>query len=163
MHCGQNTESPNVKLVVHNVLGFKSLRQTVAGGSTVQLILNLSTRWRWVVNLTPRRNSLRYPLSKRLGGAVGVACLTSGSHPRRCVRPVNWSFVSVSSVLSWQERNTEWNMWAHQRKTQPVLVKNSNPNFLTHFNSTVRFFFLNFNGSTCAFLIIYNSVPTDAL
>jgi len=39
-------------------------------------VLNLGTRWRWVVSFTfrpfyPREKSLRYPLRRRLGGRDG--------------------------------------------------------------------------------------------
>jgi len=40
------------------------------------LIVNLGTRWRWVVSFTPRPLYLRYPLDKRLGRRGGglVSC-----------------------------------------------------------------------------------------
>jgi len=34
-------------------------------------ILNLGTRWRWVVNSTSSENNPQYPLVRRLGGPQG--------------------------------------------------------------------------------------------
>jgi hypothetical protein len=61
---------------MYPVLNSTSHHEDVGNGHTASSILNLSTRWRWVVNFTPscftpgeRGPPPQYPLERRLGGS----------------------------------------------------------------------------------------------
>jgi hypothetical protein len=66
--------------------------------STDPHILNYGTKWRWVVNITPRPIYPQYPLNTRMGGRHGRSThswkrksLTPTGFERRTVQPVAYS------------------------------------------------------------------------
>jgi hypothetical protein len=88
--------------------------KTWGRGGTAQHILNLGTRWRWVVSFTPRafhprRKNPRYPLNRRLGGPQSRSesggeekkslCPCRESYPGRPARSLVTNLTELSRLL----------------------------------------------------------------
>jgi hypothetical protein len=70
---------------ISNIVSVHAMEVCTGSRGIAVLILNLGTRWRWVVNVTPRplypwERSARYTLKRRLGGLyrVGLKNLNLG-------------------------------------------------------------------------------------
>jgi hypothetical protein len=89
-------------------------------GGTAPRILNLDTRWRWVVSFTPtplylRGKSHQYPLSRRLGGPhilSGRGGKEKNSQPRQEFHASRLarSLVSILTELPRLRRDVMWSI-----------------------------------------------------
>jgi hypothetical protein len=90
------------------------------------LILDLGTRWRWVVSVTPREKDPRYPTDKRLGGPRAdldteprekILFSLPGIEPQSPSRPASSQTLywlsypgSLNSVLGMHKYTSIWNI-----------------------------------------------------
>jgi len=110
--------------------------EVLGSGGIAPCILNLGTRWRWVVSSTPRllyprRKSLRFPLDRSLGGPQsqfgrgGEKEIFRPSQESNPCRPAH-SLVSVLSEisrLSYENKNKRLRRY----KVVPVLQLSTTP------------------------------------